>query len=101
MREERNRYSRSMRLEGSCHCGAVRFSLESAAPYPFMRCYCSICRKTSGGGGFTVNLDGDASTLSVEGREHLKVYQAQIERNGELVQSEHQHHFCGRYGSHL
>lgn len=37
-----------MRLEGSCHCSAVRFSLESVQPYPFMRCYCSICRKTAG-----------------------------------------------------
>lgn len=24
-----------MRLEGSCHCGAVTFRLESAHPYPF------------------------------------------------------------------
>ena len=35
-----------MKLEGSCHCGAVRFSVESHEPVPFMRCYCSICRKT-------------------------------------------------------
>ncbi|MGH8613911.1 MAG: GFA family protein, partial [Gammaproteobacteria bacterium] len=31
-----------MKLEGSCHCRSVRFKLESAHPYPFMRCYCSI-----------------------------------------------------------
>ncbi|MFP8875741.1 MAG: GFA family protein, partial [Myxococcota bacterium] len=35
-----------MRLEGSCHCGALRFELESQHPYPFNLCYCSICRKT-------------------------------------------------------
>ena len=40
-----------MRLKGSCHCGAVRFSLESETPFPYLRCYCSICRKTAGGGG--------------------------------------------------
>ena len=39
-----------MLLKGSCHCGAVRFSLNSRTPYPYMRCYCSICRKTGGGG---------------------------------------------------
>lgn len=34
-----------MRLEGSCHCGAVTFRLESAHPYPFNLCYCSICQR--------------------------------------------------------
>ncbi len=24
-----------MKLEGSCHCRAVRFSLESKTPYPY------------------------------------------------------------------
>ena len=36
-----------MKLNGSCHCGAVKFSVESHTPYPYMRCYCSICRKTA------------------------------------------------------
>jgi hypothetical protein len=39
-----------MLLEGSCHCGAVHFSVESEHPYPFNLCYCSICRKTAGAG---------------------------------------------------
>ena len=47
-----------MLLEGSCHCGAVHFSVESEHPYPFNLCYCSICRKTAGGGGFAINLGG-------------------------------------------
>lgn len=38
-----------MKLDGSCHCGAVSFAVESPVPYPYMRCYCSICRKTRGG----------------------------------------------------
>jgi hypothetical protein len=33
-----------MLLKGSCHCGAVHFSVESEHPYPFNLCYCSICR---------------------------------------------------------
>jgi hypothetical protein len=64
-----------MRLEGSCHCGAVRFTLESAHYYPFNLCYCSICRKTTGGGGFAINLGGSHETLSVEGEENLRIYQ--------------------------
>ena len=40
-----------MLLEGSCHCGAIRFRVRSAHPYPFNLCYCNICRKTGGGGG--------------------------------------------------
>jgi hypothetical protein len=94
-------YPAAMRLEGSCHCGAVRFSLESHEFVPYMRCYCSICRKTSGGGGWLVNLGGDARTLEVEGREHVRTYQAMIERAGKRVKSRHQRHFCGECGTHL
>lgn len=65
-----------MRLQGSCHCGAVTFSCESRHPYPFNRCYCSICRKTQGGGGFAVNLGGDAASLMVTGDAHITVYRA-------------------------
>lgn len=35
-----------MKLEGSCYCKKVKFSVDSTTPQPFMRCYCSICRKT-------------------------------------------------------
>ena len=52
-----------MRLEGSCHCGAVRFRVESPHPYPYQRCYCSICRKTAGGGGYAINLGARTDTL--------------------------------------
>ena len=49
-----------MQLQGSCHCGAVRFSVAAYAPVPYLRCYCSICRKTAGGGGFAINLGAKA-----------------------------------------
>lgn len=92
-----------MRLEGSCHCQAVRFSLESKHPYPFNLCYCSICRKTAGGGGFAINLGGDFASLQVEGRENLRVYRAFIARPGDAEprKSRAQRHFCGRCGSAL
>jgi len=38
-----------MRLEGSCRCGAIGFSVDSHMPYPYQRCYCSICRKSANG----------------------------------------------------
>ena len=41
-------------LKGSCRCNAVRFEVESHTPVPFMLCYCSICRKQQGGGGFAI-----------------------------------------------
>jgi len=85
-----------MRLEGSCHCGAVRFTLHSRHPYPFNLCYCSICRKTAGGGGYAINLGGDYGTLEVEGREHVRVYHARIREPGEQeVESTAERNFCG------
>ena len=86
-----------MRLEGSCHCGAVRFSLESHTPFPYMRCYCSVCRKTAGGGGYAINIMGDAATLKVEGGESVAVYRAVID--GERSPMERR--FCKTCGSAL
>jgi hypothetical protein len=63
-----------MRLEGSCHCGAVRFSVEAPHPVPFMRCYCAICRKTAGAGGHAINLGAKAGTMEIEGRETVRTY---------------------------
>ena len=62
-----------VRLEGSCRCGAVRFAVQSRTPQPYQLCYCSICRKTAGGGGYAINLGGLAGTLVVVGREALAV----------------------------
>lgn len=87
-----------MRLEGSCHCGRVRFAVESPTPYPYMRCYCSICRKVAGGGGYAINIMGEAGTLTVEGEEHLTVYRVRAE-DGRL--NEARRHFCRHCGSHL
>jgi hypothetical protein len=89
-----------MRLEGSCHCGAVRFTLRSPHPYPFNLCYCSICRKTAGGGGYAINLGGDYASLEVAGREHVRVYHARMREPGAAAgspeeESPAERNFCG------
>jgi hypothetical protein len=80
-----------MLLKGSCHCGAVRFSVRSETPFPYMYCYCSICRKTAGGGGYAINIMGKADTLKVKGR--TQTYRA-TRGGGER-------HFCPKCGSAL
>ena len=92
-----------MRLEGSCHCKAVRFAVESPHPYPFNLCYCSICRKTAGGGGYAINLSGIAESLQVSGHEAIGVYNARIEdpETGEVTVSPGERRFCRRCGSAL
>ena len=89
-----------MKLEGSCHCGAVRFSLDSETPVPYMHCYCSICRKTAGGGGYAINIMGLAETMAVTGKAQLKVYNTRLDTPGGGT-SPAQRHFCGRCGSAL
>lgn len=92
-----------MLLKGSCHCGSVRFSVLSDHCYPFNRCYCSICRKTAGGGGYAINLGGEFETLEVEGDEFISVYKAIIKdpETGASQESPGQRHFCNKCGSAL
>ena len=92
-----------MQLEGSCHCGGVRFRLRSRHPTPFNLCYCSICRKTGGGGGYAINLGGDFSTLQVTGEENTSVYQATVTdpETGTATESPARRHFCRHCGSAL
>ncbi|RWP68352.1 GFA family protein [Mesorhizobium sp.] len=90
-------------LKGSCRCNAVRFEVESHTPVPFMLCYCSICRKQQGGGGFAINLGADFETLKIKGKRHLGVYQAEIE-DDEHPQCEislGERNFCKKCGSAL
>jgi len=87
-----------MLLEGSCHCGAVKFTVQSHEPVPFMRCYCSICRKTAGTGGFAVNLGADKRSLQVTGSENLAVYQARLDGG---QRSTGERNFCKLCGSAL
>ncbi len=94
-----------MQLAGSCHCGAVTFTIESHTPHPFNRCYCNICRKTNGGGGYAINIMGETDSLRITGANHVTVYRAR----GELVDggadsdglSFMSRHFCQHCGSAL
>lgn len=90
-----------MQLSGSCHCGKVRFTLESAHPYPFNLCYCSICRKTAGGGGYAINLGGDADSLKVTGKRYLGLYRARVDGPDGAEESPAERRFCKRCASAL
>jgi hypothetical protein len=70
--------------------------VESETPYPYQACYCSICRKTAGGGGYVINLGADADTLEVEGEEQLSVYTARAQDRGQSERN-----FCKFCGSFL
>lgn len=92
-----------MRLEGSCHCSSVRFTVRSAHPYPYNSCYCSICRKTAGGGGYAINLGADYGTLDIHGQEHIGVYRPGIldSVTSGVIESPAQRSFCRICGSAL
>ena len=86
-----------IQLEGSCRCGAVTFTVASHTPQPYQLCYCSVCRKTDGGGGCAINLMGDAATLTVTGKRQIRVFHATIDGQ----RSEAERHFCGGCGTAL
>ena len=86
-----------MLLKGSCHCGATGFEVESSHPYPFNLCYCSICRKTAGGGGYAINLGADYRTLKIIGNRDTGIYHAVIDG----AESPAERHFCKRCASAL
>lgn len=92
-----------LKLEGSCHCGAVRFAVSSHTPVPYQRCYCSICRKQQGGGGYAINLGADANTLKIEGEPQLATYRARIadDEHGGCILSSAERRFCASCGSAL
>jgi hypothetical protein len=78
-------------LEGSCHCGAVRFEVTEE----FIRvsqCHCTTCKKLSGGVGTT---NGRARTEWIRilaGQDELRTYQP-AEGTAKT--------FCSRCGSNL
>ena len=92
-----------MLLKGSCRCGAVSFELESHTPAPYQLCYCSICRKQQGGGGYAINLGGLSETLKIKGKRSLGVYRAEIEddEREHCEVSTGERNFCRKCGSAL
>ena len=86
-----------MRLEGSCRCGAISFRVDSHTPYPYQRCYCSICRKSAGAGGYAINIMGRSDTLKVKGRGALGVWNASIDGH----KGSADRYYCKRCGTPL
>ncbi len=84
-------------LHGSCHCGAVEFAVESDTAAPYQRCYCSICRKTNGGGGYAINIMGWTKTLKISGEENISVYVS----GGAGTDHPIERRFCSKCGSGL
>jgi hypothetical protein len=90
-----------MWLEGSCQCEKVRFRVQSETPVPYMFCFCSICRKTTGG-AFGCNVMGQRATLKITGARYLRRYHARIRKPGKPTEvSEGERWFCGQCGTHL
>lgn len=90
-------------LKGSCQCGQVKFQVKSNTYYPYQLCYCGICRKSAGGGGFAINLSADYRTLKVQGREHIQILHAR-KKNPEdkhAHRSSGERNFCRDCGSFL
>lgn len=90
-------------LKGSCRCGSVRFEVDSHTPVPYMLCYCSICRKQQGGGGYAINLGAVSNSLKVTGEAHLGLYRAEIsdDEHSQCEVSTGERRFCKECGSAL
>ncbi|KAI9313565.1 Mss4-like protein [Dichotomocladium elegans] len=89
-----------MEVRGSCHCEKVTFSVVTHTPCSFTRCYCSICRKLAGSGGYGMDFNCDRDTLKVQGEQYLKGYQAI--KNKETGEVSHLlRHFCTECGTHV
>lgn len=73
--------------EGSCHCGAVRFTVILPLELRGARCDCSIC---SAKGAVTVGAPLDGLEV-VQGRDQLTLYQF----NTGIAQ----HYFCAKCGT--
>jgi len=92
-----------LQIDGECYCKAVRFSAKTHAPTPYMRCYCSFCRKTSGSGGYGINIIAEADSLSVMGEEHVGFHHGMEhdKDTDELKKSQGGRYFCRDCGSPL
>jgi hypothetical protein len=75
--------------QGSCLCGAVRFTVEGDLGHSDA-CHCTQCRKASG--HYFASANVPRSALTVTGEEHIRWYRSSAKvRRG----------FCGRCGSPL
>ena len=59
-----------MPFEGSCHCGAVKFSVAAQAPTQAVSCNCSHCRRK----GFLLSFFPAQQFTLLQGEESLRSY---------------------------
>lgn len=72
---------------GSCHCGGIRFRIETEQPLgPWFRCNCSLCARK----GAVMGAAPRESLTLTAGEELLATYTWNTH--------EAQHHFCRRCG---
>jgi hypothetical protein len=84
---DKQQSSGGMKIQGGCHCGAVRFEAElPEPPVPALDCNCSVCRMT----GFVHVMVPHGKFELLSGREALASY-----RFGTGTAD---HLFCGRCG---
>jgi hypothetical protein len=72
--------------EGSCHCGKVRFEIDTPVA-PAVRCDCSLCRRK---GALMTRTFAEAVLRIISGNDDLAVYQF----NERVAR----HYFCRRCG---
>lgn len=75
-----------MSFQGSCHCGAVTFTVDAPMPTNAVSCNCSICRRK----GLLLSFFPEDSFTLNSGKEQLRGY----EFNKHLIQ----HQFCQNCG---
>ena len=76
-----------MKVNGGCHCGAIRFEVElGTAPVPALDCNCSVCRMT---GFLHLIVPHDRFEL-ISGRDDLTSYR--------FGTGTAEHLFCSRCG---
>jgi hypothetical protein len=68
-----------------------------------MRCYCSICRKTQGGGGCAVNIGALYDSLAITGEESVANFSPMYTNHetGAYESSPGKRNFCSKCGSGL
>lgn len=68
-----------------------------------MRCYCSFCRKTSGSGGYGINIMAKADSLVIKGEKHLLFHYGREHdpQTDELIENQNRRYFCRFCGSPL
>lgn len=92
-----------MLLKGSCRCGKISFEVQSHTPVTYQLCYCSICRKQQGGGGYAINLGALNETMTIDGKDYLGIYRAKIvdDEREQCEVSTGERNFCTACGSAL